>query len=118
MQKEAELVCLEAIAGCPVRVKIRFVVLDKSFHPATGTVDFLVKKLGRSVLDVGDYKTWIGLSFGDFGFVDHLAWTGPRTGLSKQENRRAGPSDFSERAIASSMRGSPSVFSFLLTACE
>ena len=23
MQKEAELVCLEAIAGCPVRVKIR-----------------------------------------------------------------------------------------------
>ena len=46
MQKEAELVCLEAIAGCPVRVKIH-----KSFHPATGTVDFLVKKLGRSVLD-------------------------------------------------------------------
>ena len=27
--------------------KIRFVVLDKSFHPATGTVDFLVKMANR-----------------------------------------------------------------------
>ncbi len=69
-------------------------ILDEAFHASAGAVDFLVKKLGRSIADVRNDKTRVGLSLRDLRLVDDDARTAPATGLiveaGKQPHRLFG----------------------------
>ena len=80
MQEETELIRWKAMAGRPVGVQEGFVILDEAFHASAGAVDFLVKKLGRSIADVRNDKTRVGLSLRDLRLVDDDARTTPATG--------------------------------------
>ena len=65
VQEETELIGWKAMAGRPVGVQEGLVILDEAFHASAGAVDFLVKKLGRSIADVRNDKTRVGLSLRD-----------------------------------------------------
>ena len=83
MQEETENAWLgwKAMAGRhPVGVQEGLVILDEAFHASAGAVDFLVKKLGRSIADVRNDKTRVGLSLRDLRLVDDDARTTPATG--------------------------------------
>ena len=81
VQEEAELVCRESMAGGPVGVQEGLVILDEPFRSSASTVDLLIQKPGRSVPNVRDHKTRVGLSLRNLGLVDDLARTAPAIGL-------------------------------------
>ena len=73
MQKQPELIGLEAMTGCAIRFQVEFVILDLIFRLAASTVNLLVEHLGAGLLHVRHDNAGIDALLTDFALDDHAA---------------------------------------------
>ena len=81
MQKQPELISLEAMTGRAIRFQVEFVILDLIFCLTASTVNLLVEHLGAGVLHVRHDKAGVDPLGGHLDLDHHAARTRPRRGL-------------------------------------
>src|SRR4030095_11113123 len=81
MQKQPQLIGLEAMTRRAIRFQIPFVILNLVFRLAPRTVNALVEHLGAGLLHVRDNKAGVDTLLADFDLDDYTARARPRSGL-------------------------------------
>src|SRR5215813_2894618 len=77
MQKQPELISLEAMTGRAIRFQVAFVILDLIFRLAARTVNLLVEHLGAGVLHVRHDKAGVDALVGHLDLDHHAARARP-----------------------------------------